>query len=193
VDGGGRVEGLPDYMAPTADGDRTPLGPVETAVTLWREQELTRLGFLALLPAGSRNRAVFVSAPSCRHGAAADPAARLNVLLCCARFVQTLMVLVRERVGRGNDQDLEAWLNRWLAGYVTADPAAVALAERARRPLLEGKVEVRRVERRPGVVIRPASDADVELTVTLRPHYQFDPPPAAARLTARVVAPLSTH
>jgi predicted component of type VI protein secretion system len=117
------------------------------------------LGKMREMPGGSRPTA--------------DPAARLNVLLCAARFAQALRVIARDRVAAGVDRDLEGELNRWLARYVLVDPAAGSPEEQVRRPLLEGRLEAQAIDGQPN---------RVRLEVTLRPHYQLDPPPQAVRL-----------
>jgi type VI secretion system protein ImpC len=75
-------------------------------------------------------------------------------------------------------EDCARWLNAWLAGYVLHDPAGASEEDRARRPLAEGRVEVRPVADKP---------AFSEMIVRLKPHYQFEAVPAVPlTLTLRV-------
>jgi type VI secretion system protein ImpC len=126
----------------------------------------------------------FMEAQSCHAPRAApdiDPAeaSRLDVLLCASRFIHTLQIMARDKIGSFLEvRDCERWLNDWLNGYALADPAAADESAAARRPLASARVEVRR-ER--------GANGWYEVVVQLRPQYHLDPEPAApVRLTAEI-------
>src|SRR5262249_59991456 len=108
-----------------------------------------------------------------------ETATRLDVLLCAARFVHGIQVIIRDRIDvRPHAREYERVLNEWIAGYVLANPEIESTAAKARRPLAEARVEVRQVPDRPG---------SCRIQVWLRPRYQFDGnPPPLMRLTTTI-------
>jgi predicted component of type VI protein secretion system len=138
--------------------------------------KLERLGFLTVVDVGHANSAVFFSAATCQKVAgpagsrgpeqAADVIlfTRLNVILCAARSVQMLMVMVRdlprETLERAAAEDR---LNGWLSGYVADRPVAeLSVDEAAARPLAAGRV---------GTSPAPGWHGWCRYTVTLRPRH----------------------
>jgi type VI secretion system protein ImpC len=183
-EGGGRVVGVPIFAFPAENGE----GKVKrsTDVSVWgrREAELSGLGFLPLLHGSGQAEPAFMAAQSCHNPRASpdlDPAdaSRLDVLLCGSRYVHTLQVMARDKIGAFVERrDCERWLNDWLNGYVLADPAGADESALARRPLASARLEVRELRAKPGWY---------EIVFHLRPRYQLEPEPTApVRLTAEV-------
>jgi type VI secretion system protein ImpC len=173
----GRVEGLPVHTFPTEDGKVAMNCPTEIALAN-REAELDRLGFLPLLHYRKGSFTVFRRTRSCYRARSLSPAAgdredatRLAVLLCAARFVHGIQVLIRDRIDvRPDAREYERVLTEWIADYVLAKGEIESTESKARRPLAEARVEVRQV---------PAGRGSCLIQVWLRPRYQFDsnPPP----------------
>ena len=105
--------------------------------------------------------------------------ASLPYILACARFAHYLKSIMRDRVGGFTSrQDTEAFLNRWIGQYVTADDGA-SHGVKARYPLREARIVVRDVAGKPGVYAAIAH---------LRPHFQLEELTASLRLVAELPA-----
>jgi type VI secretion system protein ImpC len=183
---GGRIEGLPVHAFTTDEGDTVLRGPTEVAVTDRREFELTHLGFLPLVVSKYGNVPAFPGARSCQRPreytdsaatANAELSAQLNLLLCASRFAHYIKVMARDKLGSFMEaSECEAWLNRWLNGYCV-NPVGATEPTKAKRPLTEGRVEVREVRSKPGWY---------EAVAHLRPHFQLDGLSTTLRLIAEV-------
>jgi type VI secretion system protein ImpC len=101
-------------------------------------------------------------------------------MLAASRFAHYLKVMMRDKIGSFQDRAaVEAFLNRWLAGYILLMDDA-GQAAKARMPLREGRVDVYEIEGRPGCY---------RATVYLRPHFQLEELTASIRLVAELPAP----
>lgn len=178
--GGGRVENL--VMAATAmnDGSRKKVC-TSLSITDTLESALYDSGFAALKQSFEGDEAMFFAVPSCQRAKIYDSAeatgnarvlTRLPAVMVCARFAQYLKVITRDRIGSFKDRaDHERHLNRWLAQYVSHEPAETD-EQRARYPLREGEVSVTEMPGSPGIYramlyLRPQYGMD-GLTVSLR-------------------------
>lgn len=185
-EGGGKVENLPVHFFPTDDGEVVMKCPTEIAITDRRENELSNLGFLALLHCKNTDYAAFFGAQSAQKPKEYDdPAAtsnaalsaKFNYILCTSRFAHYLKVMARGKIGALMERDdCENWLNRWIQNYV-CDPKTSGEDKRARQPLADGKVQVREVKGKPGWY---------EAVAWLRPHFQFEGIDVSMRLVAEV-------
>jgi type VI secretion system protein ImpC len=69
-------------------------------------------------------------------------AARLPFVMATGRFMQTMMVMGRDKIGSFmSAPDCETWLNRWVVNYVNGDVKGGA-EMRARYPLREARIEI---------------------------------------------------
>ena len=85
----------------------------------------------------------------------------LQYVMCASRFAHYLKVLVRNKLGDfASGQELEYFLNRWLSNYVSPDEKASA-GNKAKYPLLEGRVEVRDI---------PGTAGGYRMIMHLLPH-----------------------
>ena len=159
VENGGKVEDLPAYIFKADDGDMDLKCPTEVAITDRREKELSDLGFLPLCHFKNTDYSVFFGAQTCqkpkkydRPEATANAAisARLPYIMATSRFSHYLKVLARDKIGSFMESDdCEAWLDRWIHNYVSADKNASS-ETRASYPLMEAKVQVREIPGQPG-------------------------------------------
>ena len=70
--------------------------------------------------------------------------------MATSRFAHYLKVIARDKIGSFMEvEDCQAWLERWIANYVSADPKPSAEAK-ARYPLREAKIEVKEIPGAPG-------------------------------------------
>jgi type VI secretion system protein ImpC len=72
--------------------------------------------------------------------------------------------------------DVEAWLNRWIAKYVTTDPTA-SEEVKSRYPLSAAEVVVEDIEGNPGYY---------SAKFFLRPHYQLEGLTVSLRLVSKL-------
>ena len=104
-----------------------------------------------------------------------DVSIKLNYRLCVSRFIQCLMLMVRDRIGSfSTTSDCERWLNEWIGNYVLANPSRWEDDWPVRRPLAEANVELHE------------HDGQYEIIALLRPHFQFEPPAEMVRVVATV-------
>jgi type VI secretion system protein ImpC len=170
--GGGAVESLPVYSFPTDQGEKGSPCSTEIVLSDRRASELSNLGFLPLLQCKDREGTVFFGTNSCyKPKSTVDPngdaesSARLDVLLCAARFSQCLKVMARDKIGSFMEvKDCERWLNKWINDYVVANPEVVGVETKARKPLQDALVRIREVQGKQGWY---------ELVVLLQPRYQL--------------------
>jgi type VI secretion system protein ImpC len=186
AEGGGKVEGLPAHIFQADDGDMDLKCPTEIAITDRREAELSKLGFLPLCHYKNTDYAVFFGAQTVqkpkkydRPEATANAAisARLPYMMATARFAHYLKVIARDKIGSFMEvEDCQAWLDRWIHNYVSADPKPSQDAK-ARYPLREAKVEVKEVPGQPGVY---------NAVAWLRPWLQLEELTTSLRMVARI-------
>ncbi|MGE0756109.1 MAG: type VI secretion system contractile sheath large subunit [Pirellulaceae bacterium] len=186
AEGGGKVEGLPAHIFQADDGDMDLKCPTEIAITDRREAELSKLGFLPLCHYKNTDYAVFFGAQTTqkpkkydRPEATANAAisARLPYIMATARFAHYLKVIARDKIGSFMEvEDCQAWLDRWIHNYVSADPKPSQDAK-ARYPLREAKVEVKEVPGQPGVY---------NAVAWLRPWLQLEELTTSLRMVARI-------
>ncbi len=186
AEGGGKVEGLPTHVFTSDDGDLDLKCPTEIAITDRREAELSKLGFLPLCHYKNTDYSVFFGAQSTqkpkkydRPEATANAAisARLPYIMATARFAHYLKVIARDKIGSFMEvEDCQAWLERWITNYVSADSKPSADAK-ARYPLREAKIEVREV---------PGSPGSYNAVAWLRPWLQLEELTTSLRLVARI-------
>jgi len=140
-----------------------------------------------LLHCKNRDFAVFMGAQSCQKPkvydtpeatASADLSTKINLMLCVARFSHYLKVMARDKIGSFAEvKDCEAWLNRWINGYVIANPENAGPDTRAKKPLKDARIDVKEVAGRPG---------HYQAVAYLRPHFQLETLTTSMRLVADV-------
>ena len=185
TESGGVVEGLPVHTFPTDDGGVDMKCPTEIAITMRREAELAKNGFMPLSHYKNTDFAAFIGAQSLQKPAAYDDpdatananlSARLPYLFATCRFAHYLNKMVYDKVGSFKERDdMEAWLNKWINQY-TCDSKADEEMKR-RYPLAEAKVVVEDVKGNPGYYTSK---------FYLRPHYQLEGLTVSLRLVSRV-------
>lgn len=184
VEGGGLVEDLPTHTFETDDGDVALKCPTEIAISDRREKELADLGFMPLVHCKGTDYAAFFSNQSAQRPkeydsdaatANAKLASQLQYIFAVSRVAHYLKAIMRDKIGsfasRGNVED---YLNRWIAQYVTEDDDASA-ETKSSYPLREARVEVVEVPGKPGAY---------KAVAYLRPHYQLDELTVSLRLVA---------
>ncbi len=186
AEGGGKVEGLPAHVFQSDDGDMDLKCPTEVGITDRREAELSGLGFLPLCHYKNTDYAVFFGAQTSqkpkkydRPEATANAAisARLPYIMASSRFAHYLKVIARDKIGSFMEvEDCQAWLERWIANYVSADPKPSQEAK-ARYPLREAKIEVKEVPGQPGVY---------NAVAWMRPWLQLEELTQSLRMVARI-------
>lgn len=191
VEGGGIVEGLPTHTFLSSDGDIAAKCPTEIAITDRREKELNDLGFITLVHCKNTDYAAFfggqtVQKPKVYDTPQATANARLSsqlpYILAASRFAHYIKVIMRDKIGSFMSRgEVEAYLNKWVAGYVLLDDNAAA-ASKASYPLREARVDVVDIPGKPGCY---------KATVFLRPHFQLDELTASIRLVAELPPPVA--
>ena len=186
AEGGGKVEGLPAHIFQADDGDMDLKCPTEIAITDRREAELSKLGFLPLCHYKNTDYAVFFGAQTTqkpkkydRPEATANAAisARLPYMMATSRFAHYLKVIARDKIGSFMEvEECQAWLDRWIHNYVSADPKPSQDAK-ARYPLREAKVEVKEIPGQPG---------SYNAIAWMRPWLQLEELTTSLRMVARI-------
>jgi type VI secretion system protein ImpC len=184
--GGGLVEGLPNYTYTTARGDEAQTCPTEIAITERRSRELSELGFVPLEHCLGTNTAAFFSTTTCQEpklwntdeaNASAALSSRLQYIMAVSRFAHYLKVMMRDYVGDYLTRDgCENHLNRWISDYVTKDPDASKDLKR-QRPLSDAVIKVEDDPARPGCY---------RAIAWLRPHFQLEALTASLRLVGEI-------
>ncbi|HEY5911082.1 MAG TPA: type VI secretion system contractile sheath large subunit [Verrucomicrobiae bacterium] len=185
TESGGIIEGLPVHTFPTDDGGVDMKCPTEIAITMRREAELAKNGFMPVSHYKNTDYAAFIGAQSLQKPAVYDDpdatananlSARLPYLFASCRFGHYLNKMVYDKVGSFKErEDMELWLNKWINQY-TCDSKADEEMKR-RYPLAEAKVVVEEVKGNPGYYTSK---------FYLRPHYQLEGLTVSLRLVSRV-------
>ena len=189
VEGGGKVEGLTVHNFKTDEGDVAMKCPTETSITDRREKELADLGFVPLVHCKNTDYAAFFSVQTCQKAKSYDTDAananarlstNLSYILAVSRFAHYLKAMMRDKVGSYMSRgECEAFLNRWIGGYVT-DTNTAGAATKARCPLAEARVDVVEVAGKPGAY---------RAVAFLKPHFQLDELTVSMRLVADLPQP----
>ena len=184
AEGGGKVEGLPNHLFASDDGDVDAKCPTEIAITDRREMELSKLGFLPLCHYKNTDYAVFFGGQTTQQakkyddpGATANAAlsAGLPYIMASSRIAHYLKVIARDKIGSKMERnDVEDFLKRWIAEYICADEKPSA-EMKAKFPLAEASIEVREIPGKPG-----AYDA----VAHLRPWLFFEELNTSIRMVA---------
>ena len=186
VEGGGLVEGLPNYTFTSPSGEISLLCPTQVTITDRREMELNKLGFIALCHRKGTNTAVFFGGQTANRpkvylvdAATANAAlsSRLPYMMAASRFAHYVKVIMRDKIGSFQTAAQVAnYLNTWITQYVLLDDNAGQEAKAA-YPLREARVEVTEVPGQPG---------SYNATMFLRPHFQLEELTASIRLVAKL-------
>jgi type VI secretion system protein ImpC len=173
VEGGGLVEGLP-IATFAANGDNILKASTDVAITDRREVDLSRIGFIPLVQGRSVELPAFFSVnsvyrPGQYESSAATEASRvdgqLRYVFAVSRFAHYLLCMMRDKVGSFmSREDCEQFLNRWIAKYVLQGDKE-SLAEKAKFPLREARIEVEEVENKRG---------SYRAVAYMRPHFQLE-------------------
>jgi type VI secretion system protein ImpC len=188
VEGGGLVEGLPAHTFRTDEGDIALKCPTEVAITDRREKELADQGLVPLVHCKGTDYAAFFSVqtankPKLYDKDAANANARLSAqlpyILAMSRFAHYLKAIMRDKIGSfASRDDIQKFLNQWIAQYVCADDNA-SQAAKAKLPLRQASIEVSEVPGKPGVY---------RAVAFLKPHFQLDELSISLRLVAELPA-----
>jgi type VI secretion system protein ImpC len=196
VQSGGEVVNLPVHTFPTDDGGTDLKCPTEIAITDRREAELSKSGLIPIVHRKNTDKAAFIGAQSVyapkkkmdkatgrteEATASENLSARLPYMFAVSRFAHYLKCMVRDKIGSSMEKEqLEQWLTNWLNLYIDGDPANSSEATKARRPLADGRVEVRPNEENPGYY---------NARFFLRPHYQLEGMDVGMSLVSRLPVP----
>lgn len=186
AEGGGKVEGLPSHVFKSDDGDTDQKCPTEIGITDRREAELSNLGFLPLCHYKNTDYSVFFGAQTTQKPKTYDDpdatanaaiSARLPYIMATARIAHYLKVMGRDKIGSFMEQkDVEAWLNKWIAGYTNSNPDASA-EMKARFPLAEAKVSVKE---------NPGAPGSYSAVAYLKPWLQMEELTTSLRMVANI-------
>jgi type VI secretion system protein ImpC len=186
AEGGGKVENLPTHMFKSDDGDVDMQCPTEIGITDRREKELSDLGFLPLCHYKNTDYSVFFGAQSTQKPAEYDDpdatanaaiSARLPYLMASSRFAHYLKVMARDKIGSFMEaSDCEAWLNRWINQYVTADPNP-SEDTKARYPLRAAQIQVKEI---------PGAPGSYNAVAHLQPWLQMEELTTSMRMVAKI-------
>lgn len=189
VEGGGLVEGLPAHTFKTDSGEVALKCPTEVAITDRTEKLLSDLGMIALVHCKNTDYAAFFAGQSVQKAKtyntdAANANARLSTQLpyifAVSRIAHYMKSIMRDKIGSfASRQNVQDYLNTWLAQYVLLDDSASQEAK-AKYPLREARVDVVEVPGKPGVYRAAAF---------LRPHFQLDELTISLRLVAELPQP----
>jgi type VI secretion system protein ImpC len=189
VEGGGLVTGLPIHTIETPEGDIGVKPPTETTITDRREKELSDLGFIPLVYSKDTDFAAFFATQTANEPKKYDTpqatansslSSQLQYILAASRFAHYLKVIMRDKIGSfASRDDVESYLNRWIAQYVLLNDAA-GQETKAAYPLREARVDVTEVAGKPGCY---------SAVVFLRPHFQLNELTASIRLVAELPPP----
>lgn len=186
VEGGGLVEDLPTHTFKTDDGEIALKCPTEVAITDRREKELSDLGFIPMVHCKNTDYAAFFGAQSTQKpkkydtdsaNANAVLSAQLQYIFAVSRIAHYLKAMMRDKIGSfASAQNVEDFLNRWIAQYVLLDDNATQ-EMKAQFPLREASIQVSEIPGKPGAY-RAVS--------FLRPHFQLDELSVSLRLVAEL-------
>lgn len=188
TESGGKVSNLPLHHFASLSGSKITKCPTETTITDRREKEMSDQGVISLCHARNTDYAVVMSGSTVNRpqkyvedeaNANARLSASLPYILATSRFAHYLKSIMRDKVGGFTSRDqIETFLNNWIAQYVTADDTA-SHSTKARFPLREARVQVKEVAGKPGCYTAVAH---------LRPHFQLEELTASLRLVADLPA-----
>jgi len=184
TESGGKISNLPLHSYKSLSGSLITKCPTEISITDRREKELSDQGLIGICHARNTDYAVVFSGSTVNRpqkyvddeaNANARLSASLPYVLACSRFAHYMKSIMRDKVGGfTSQQDVQQFLNNWVAQYVTADDNA-SHATKARYPLREARIEVKDVPGKPGSYTAVAH---------LRPHFQLEELTASLRLVA---------
>lgn len=191
-DGGGVVAHLPVECFQTDPPLVWTRPPLDLVLYDGQERSLVEAGLIPLTSLPFTADTAFAAVTSLqqprRHtGPEAEAAdanarisARINAILCAARFAHYIKVIGRDMVGSVQaaeriERRLQSWLNTYVNATINAGPET-----RARYPLSAGRITVRDQPGRPGVF---------GCTIQLQPHYQLDDLAATFHLVTELSAP----
>ena len=186
VESGGLVEGLKLHSFKTADGKTDFKCPTEVMIDGRREAELSALGMMPLVYRKNSEEAAFIGAQTLNKPTVYDDpdvtgnanlSARLPYIFATCRFAHFLKKMVHDKIGSFKErEDMERWLNDWIANYVVIDPHA-GEEIKAKYPLAQAEVTVAEVEGNPGYYTA---------NFFLRPHYQLEGLTASLSLVTKL-------
>jgi type VI secretion system protein ImpC len=175
VQSGGEVINLPTHTFPTDDGDIDLKCPTEIAISDRREAELSKSGLLPLIHRKNSDKAAFIGAQSIYRPkkydnveatASDNISSRIPYMFAVSRFSHYLKCMVRDKIGETKErEDLQKWLQKWITQYVDGDPKNSSIAQKAKKPLADAKVDVFEDEENPGYY---------SARFYLRPHFQLE-------------------
>jgi type VI secretion system protein ImpC len=188
-EGGGRVEGLPAHNFLTDQGDLALKCPAEVQITDRMEKQLSDLGIISLVHCKDTDFAAFFSGATTQKpkrydkdeaNANARLSAQLPYILTASRIGHYMKAIMRDKIGSFvSRQDVENYLNKWLAQYVSLDDTAPQ-ETKAKLPLRQAEVTVVEVPGEPGVYLS---------VLFLRPHFQLEGLTMSLRLVAQLPKP----
>jgi type VI secretion system ImpC/EvpB family protein len=184
IDGGGLVAGLPVGSFST-DSPGIALKPsTDVAVSETLELTLSELGFIALCDCPDTEYSAFYSSRSIQKPerysspeatASARMSTDLQYMLCVSRFAHYLKVMARDLIGTLDTNELQRYLNNWIADYVCdADSSPQTKSE---HPLEGGRVQL---------VQEPGRAGACRCVIELKPHFELEGLVAAVRLNTRM-------
>jgi type VI secretion system protein ImpD len=158
----------------------------EVLITSNQEKELSNLGFIALCECQYTQFCAFYSCQSIQLAkiydrtsatANAQLSTMLHYILCVSRFAHYIKVLMRNKVGTfSSAEECQSFLQNWLLGY-TAITDGMSQQSKAKYPLREVKIEVRKKNDKPGSYF---------CIMQLRPHFQLDSLEASLTLLTEI-------
>ncbi len=160
LQGGGAIEGLPDFGQVGNDGILRKLCPTEIEIDARREQELAKLGFVSLIHRKHSDMAVFISSNSMQKPVESyDPDVTANAQICAnfrylfatCRLAHYLKAIVNDKFSPvSNREETEQWLNEWISDYVDADPTTPQAFYQHPKPLAAAEIVLEEMEGNPG-------------------------------------------
>ena len=187
VESGGMVEDLPCYTYSTSDGGVDMTCPTEIPIPYARDNQLSKLGFMALCHAKGENWAAFIGGQSAHEPREYDDAeatknsrltGKLPYMFALSRFAHFLKKMVYLKIGTPMTRNqIEAWLNDWVSQYVLLNPDGSPASLLAEKPLSAAQVVVTESEDDPGTYAA---------VFRLQPHFQLERIDVALRLVSRV-------
>lgn len=174
---GGLVEDLPVHTFPSDDGGVDAKCPTEIAISMRREAELAKLGFMPLSHITGSVNAMFVGAQTVqkpqqydktpkgkRATENAELSARLPYIFMASRFAHYLKKMMYSEVGSSKSRaQLEEWLNTWIGQYTSSPESGDDV--KGQQPLAEARIEVYEIAGKPGYY---------EAKAYLKPHIQLE-------------------
>jgi len=186
VENGGKVDNLAAHAFLSDDGELDLACPTEIGITDRREAELSRLGFLPLCHYKGQDYAVFFGGQSANApvkfddddaSANSEISARIPYIFATSRIAHYLKVIARDKIGSFMEKsDVETWLNKWITGYVNANPAS-GQELKSKYPLADAKIIVEEIASKPG---------SYNAIAYLKPWLQLEELSTSLRLVARI-------